>query len=309
MKIQGNEVCLLNCKSYDRQKIKEAMDRICVQCGVRVANGVRVLLKPNLVSAKGHDGIACTHPEFVAAAAEWFIDHGAVVSIGDSPAFGSGKKVMDILGITESLAGLPVKFADFTKIRKMKLSGGTVVGVAADAFDCDFLANLPKLKTHVQLLVSFAVKNYFGTVVGFRKPWIHGKYGDVGNKFEEILVDLLDELPAGISLIDGIQALHEKGPIKGKSFPLGLIGGAINPVALDTALLDLFGIKESRSPLWKECARREHPGSYIGELIFPLKTPGDFCAEKFKVPARLSRISFNPMRLVHGSIKRIFTKL
>ncbi|MFO7817096.1 MAG: DUF362 domain-containing protein, partial [Desulfovibrionales bacterium] len=52
-------------------------------------SGQRVLVKPNLVAGKNR-GLGCTDPRFVYEACRCLIDLGAKVSVGDSPAFGSG---------------------------------------------------------------------------------------------------------------------------------------------------------------------------------------------------------------------------
>ena len=305
MDLNSNKVGLLACDNYDRAILKDSVERLIETLDLKVAAGDRVLLKPNLVIGGRNHGLPCTHPEFVAAVAEWFVDQGARVKVGDSPAFGSAKSVMAASGISEALKGLPVEPVNFSSARQIGLASGISLGIAQEALDCDLLVNLPKVKAHSQVFVSLAIKNYFGTVVGFRKPWLHARYGDVDNRFESLLVDLLDVLPGGVSLVDGIVAMHEEGPTNGKPFSLSVIGGAINPVVMDSALLAILKLAPQQSPLWRECARRNLVGASLVELVFPLSTPEQLAVDGFRAPTFLKPVTFHPWRLLVGAIKRI----
>ncbi|MBU0484764.1 MAG: DUF362 domain-containing protein [Proteobacteria bacterium] len=289
--------------------MKEQIDQICHALNFRPPAGSRVLLKPNLVSAGSRGNIACTNAEFVAAVAEWMLDHGAMVKIGDSPAFGSACKVMAASGISEALHGLPVTMVDFSDNRSVSLPCGLETAIAVEALECDLLVNLPKIKSHCQLLVSLAVKNYFGVVVGWRKPLIHARYGEVDNLFEALLVDLPEMVPSGISLLDGVVAMQGNGPLKGDPFSLGLLAGAINPVAVDSALLKILGLEPEQSPLWRECARRKLPGVKNQSLVYPLLMPDELRVSDFEVVQPLKPVTFHPGKLFVGGLKRVATSL
>jgi len=308
MELRACEVGLVACHRYDRQLLKERVEALCSALGFRVSAGSRVLLKPNLVIAVRNKGLACTHPEVVAAVAEWFLDQGATVQVGDSPAFGTALGVMASCGISTALKGLPVTMINFEAVQPVRLASGLSVGVARAVGECDVLVNLPKIKAHGQLYVSLAVKNYFGAVVGFRKPWLHARYGDIDNRFEAMLVDLLAVLPGGITLADGVVAMHEDGPVAGKPFPLHLLAGGLNPVALDTALIAVLGLPSEASPVWRECQRRNLAGSKLLELSFPLARPEEVAVQGFQPPARLKPVSFHPWRLLLGAMKRVMAR-
>lgn len=309
METASTSVAIQQCSVYERSVLKEVVDALCAASSVSVGPGTKVLLKPNLVSGMRHDGLACTHPEFIRAAAEWFLDHGAEVAVGDSPAFGTARGVMTACGIAEKLTGLPVRLENFDKPVPTKLASGFTVGIARQAFDCDMLVNLPKVKAHSQLFVSLAVKNYFGCVVGFLKPWIHARYGDIDNRFEALLVDLLGVLPEGITLVDGVVAMQGTGPVTGKPYPLRVVAAGQNPVALDTALLKVLGLSHEKSPLWREGYRRGLPGSEPASLSYPLLSYEAVRVQDFEVPTRLKPVSFHPWRLFVGGLKRIMVNL
>lgn len=307
--IEDLDVALLRCARYGRREIKSRVAQICAALGFTVKSGAVVLLKPNLVSGLRNAELACTHAEFAAAIAEWFVDQGARVRLGDSPAFGSATGVMAACGMREAMRGLPVELVDFDSPRPIRLASGYTVGIDAAALECDLLVNLPKVKAHGQLLVSLAVKNYFGAVVGFRKPWLHARFGEQDNRFEALLADLLAVLPGGISLADGVTAMHVEGPVKGRPYGLNLMAGSLNPVALDTALLVVLGVEPERSALWRECARRDLAGSRSADLAFPLLAPQVLAVDDFVVPATLTPVSFHPWRLFTGSLKRLRARI
>jgi uncharacterized protein (DUF362 family) len=299
-------VALLRLETYHRPRLKDTVERICRRLDFRCPRGSKVLLKPNLVTARGHSGIACTHPELVAATAEWFLDQGAAVRIGDSPAFGTARGVMAACGIQAAVAGLPVTLVNFNRGESVRLASGPQTTVAVEALSCDLLVNLPKIKAHGQMLVSLAVKNYFGTVLGWRKPYLHMRCGGGdGGGFAALLVDLLGVLPAGISLADGIMAMHRDGPVQGEPFALGLLAGAVNPVAADTALLLALAMDPASSPVWRECRRRELPGSVPEELAFLFLSPEAFDGGSFELPLQLAPVRFQPGRLLRSGIKKL----
>ena len=162
-------VILARSESYDKEAIKQCIDSGAGLLGLkRRFNGTRVLLKPNLISARA-PALACTDGRFICAAAEWFLDCGAQVALGDSPAFGSAASVLRRHGIDRALAHLNVTFLPFRTARQIKLSNGVSIGVAEDALGCDFFVNLPKIKAHNQMYITAGVKNLFGIVVGMRK--------------------------------------------------------------------------------------------------------------------------------------------
>lgn len=299
-------VVLQSCEDYDRDTLKGKVARAFQVAGFKVTPGTTLLLKPNLVAAGSRPGhLACSSPAFVAIVAEWCLDHGARVKVGDSPAFGSARMVMAASGMTDKLEHLGVELVNFSSFRPTETSSGWNVKIATAALDCDVLVNLPRVKAHNQLYVSLAVKNYFGVVVGWRKALHHAINGEVANRFEELLVDLVGLFPGSFTLLDGIIAMHRTGPIKGEAFPLGLVGASFDPVALDTAVMVIMGADPDRSIIWQECCRRRLAGTELAEIPFPLKSPDDFSPEGFVLPAKLSPVTFHPGRMLVGGCRRL----
>jgi len=300
------EVAICRAASYSIPLLKQKIDTILNALSFTVPPGSKILLKPNLVTGDGPDGLACTDGRFIAAAAEWFLDNGALVAIGDSPAFGSSKEVMKSNKITNALKGLPVKLVDFKKKHPINLDSVGKTTIAAEIFEYDQLINLPKLKAHSQMGLSLAVKNLFGSVLGCRKALAHMRYGNRQNLFTAMIVELIANLPSGISIIDGIIAMHKEGPISGKPHQCGIIAGSRDPVALDRAVMELLNVAPEICPLWQECQRRELPGADIGQINFPLLRPPEAAVKDFIMPTTLKPIRFSCRSfLSNGAIKII----
>ena len=293
------------CSSYDRSQLVGVIDELAQALSFNVPQGSKVLLKPNLVAASYQADLACTHPEFVAAVATWFIDHGARVSVGDSPATGSGARAMRKCGILSALNGLPVTIAPFSSIEKLSTRGGVQVSVATDVLECDYFINLPKLKSHSQARVTMAVKNHYGIIKGWRKAWghqVHGK-GDA-RPFFDLLADLPGLVPPGISLCDAITAMHVTGPTGGDPYKLGLVAASTSALALDRAMMEAIKLNPELSPLWCASCDKKDEGYDLATLSFPLLAPSEVAVTDFKVPEKLSPVHFSGRHVCESLLGR-----
>ncbi|WP_457573965.1 DUF362 domain-containing protein [Desulfolithobacter sp.] len=268
---------------------------------------LRVLLKPNLLT--GRKGtLPCTEAAFILAVARWFLEQGARVSLGDSPAFGTASGVLAQLGILEKLRSLGVRVTDFRTVREVVLPSGVRAGIAAEALGCDLLVNLPRIKAHAQMCMTMALKNCFGCLVGMRKPWWHMRHGGDPGLFAHLLSELPAVLPDQIVVVDGITAMHTTGPIGGKPFPLHLVGGGRNPVAVDTALLAVTGVDPRDVPLWRTCHQQGLAATELATLHFPFYHPHELRVTGFVTPEQLNPVRFNPFRFMRNSLKRILLR-
>ncbi|WP_051309933.1 DUF362 domain-containing protein [Desulfogranum japonicum] len=267
-------------------------------------NGQRVMLKPNLISAKGGN-LACTHPEVILAVARWFLENGARVQVGDSPAFGTAETVLDSLQVASTLRTLGVQIVNFNRGVSKVLPGGMQVKVAAAAVECDLLVNLPKCKAHAQARITLAMKNYYGCVVGLRKAWAHMQHGGKNGRFAELVVQLPSVLAPSVSLMDGIIAMHRTGPVHGVAFPAGVMAAAQNAVALDTVLMGVLNITPQSCPLWVAASELGMEGTAAGPFQWLTGEPQGYIVKDFEVPSVLMPIRFNPFRFIRSSVRRV----
>ena len=303
-------VALTACSGYDKQVLPQALDRVLNT--LELATNLRsseVLLKPNLISAKTGP-LSCTEGALILAVARWFIDQGARVGIGDSPAFGTAASVLKNLNLLDELAQLGVQIRPFKQGVPVELLGGGQAVLARAALECDLLVNIPRVKAHVQARLTMAVKNYFGCLVGLRKAWWHMAYG--GNTpckekpFFDRLIHIPAALPSSLSIIDGIVAMHRSGPINGTPYPLSVLAASTNAVAADRAFHAILRVDHQESPLMAACQRANIDGASLAQLSFPLAAPEDLQVNDFQVPDILTPVRFNPFRFLKSSIRRVF---
>ncbi len=307
---KSSSVALTACSGYDKQTLPQALDRVLntLELSTTLCSS-EVLLKPNLISAKTGP-LSCTEGVLILAAARWFIEQGARVGIGDSPAFGTAASVLKNLNLLDELTHLGVRIRPFKQGIPVELSGGGQAVLARAALECDLLVNIPRVKAHVQARLTMAVKNYFGCLVGLRKAWWHMAYG--GNtpckekRFFDRLVRIPAALPSSLNIIDGIVAMHRSGPINGAPYPLCVLAASTNAVAADRALHAILRVNPQDSPVMAACRRAHMHGAALSQLSFPLSAPEDLQVDNFQVPGILNPVRFNPFRFLKSSIRRVF---
>lgn len=185
--------------------------------GHRMAPGSRVLIKPNLLTPATPRQAILTHPFIVRAAVEYALNQNARPLVADSPAMGSFSKILRDSGIQEALAPLKVDCRPFQD--SLKIDIGEPFGsidIAREVIEADFIINLPKFKTHSQMLLTLGVKNLFGCIVGYRKPEWHMKTGVNRPLFARLLVQLYHRISPAFTILDGILALEGEGPGNGE---------------------------------------------------------------------------------------------
>jgi uncharacterized protein (DUF362 family) len=309
MQLNSTTVALVSQLSYQQPLLDQTVDHLLSMIDdLGTLRTARILLKPNLITAR-NGSLPCTEGRFITAVARWFLEQGAQVAIGDSPAFGSARAVLDAIGALSTLQSLGVPVVEFSRTQPIILPCGQPAAMAAAAMECDLLVNLPRVKAHSQMRVTLAVKNYFGCLSGFHKPWWHMAHGGNNGRFAALLLDLLAVLPPSLSLVDGIVGMHQTGPIHGEPFSLGVMSCGVNPVAIDTALLVLLGIDSSQSPLWRAACQAGIQGTVLEDLVFPLAAPVGLRVQGFVVPDELGPVRFNPFRFVRNSLKRLLLRV
>ena len=221
--------------------------------GRRITQESRVLIKPNLLTPATPQQAVLTHPDVVRAAAEYVLSRGARPLIADSQAMGSFHKIMRDSGIQDALAPLDVECRPFQD--SLRIDIGEPFGfidIAREAIESDFMINLPKFKTHSQMLLTLGVKNLFGCIVGYRKPEWHMKTGINRLLFARLLVQLHQRISPAVTILDGILALEGEGPGKrGKPINVGLLLGSDNALALDSTVCRILNLEPDSVPVLK----------------------------------------------------------
>jgi uncharacterized protein (DUF362 family) len=300
-------VAILRVPDYRTELLEPAVARLLESTGFEAAPGDRVLVKPNLISG-GNAARGTTHPLVVRAACAWLLDHGARVTVADSPAFGPAAHVARASGLDQALKDLGLTVRNLALPVPLPLTLGGTVGLSRDALETDRILNLPKLKAHCQMTVTCAVKNLFGCVVGFRKALAHYKLGHSHEVFLSMIMDVYRALPQAAHLMDAVRAMHRDGPVKGEPFALNMLAASKNGVALDTMACALLGLSPQQVPLWEEAETRGMDGATPARLAYPLETPEGFDAAGFEFPEP-RELSFTPTRLIRGRLRSLLKHL
>ena len=251
----GQTVTLIRCTDYSESKIAESISRHFELLGGLenfVKPGDTVLLKPNFIAPRSRRHATQTHPSVVIGVARLLKDFGARPFVGDSPAWSNVFACVKALKLEEPLRKLsvPVKQLDKPKWCRVGRSNAKV-GISSVALDADVIINLPKFKTHQQLVATFAVKNMFGCVSGKRKALWHFSKGRKESDFCEFLIDIFDYLKPVMTIVDGVMAMDRRGPIRGRTRALGWLIGGTEPMALETICCRLVNIKTGELPILK----------------------------------------------------------
>jgi len=246
-------VTLTRCDDYSQPKIAEAIERHFRLLGGLdkfVSRGDTVLLKPNFIAPKSRRHAAQTDPAIIIETARLLKDFGAKPFVGDSPAWADVFACAKALKLEEPLKRLSVPIRQLDKPKKRRIgSKGTKVGISSVALDADVIINLPKFKTHQQLVATFAIKNMFGCVSGKRKALWHFRKGGTFEAYCEFLIDIYRFLKPALTIIDGVTAMDGPGPINGRPRPLGWIIGGTEPIACETICCKLVNIKLDELPI------------------------------------------------------------
>jgi uncharacterized protein (DUF362 family) len=301
-------VFLRRLAGYDDPALDATAAELLEATDCPVTRGSRVLVKPNLVAPR-HTALSCTHPLVVRAVCRHLLERGATVTVADSPAFGTGRIMARLAGMTEALAGLPVRVESLDRPRPLRLSFGGSIGVSRTALAMDHIVSVGRLKCHDQMGMTLAVKNFFGCVCGFRKSLAHQRLGKSHDRFARMILEVLAALPPSTSLLDGVVCMHKAGPTGGEPFALGLLAAAANPVALDTAVYALLGLSPDRIPLWREALAQKRVGTRPEDLAYPMGQPADFDAAGFVTKEVLAPLPFEPKRFLTGRLRSLMVTL
>ena len=286
-------IVIIKKSSYDydilRPRVFEIMDALG---GEQIKKNSRVVIKPNLLAPAPPDKAIVTHPLVIKAATEYVLEKGAKPQISDSSAMGTFQKVLSESGIRDALKGLDVEFREFKT--SLKIDVGEPFGkieIAEDALKADFLINLPKFKTHMQMLLTLGVKNLFGCIVGIRKPEWHFRTGVDREMFAKLLVNIYKAVSPAMTIIDAILAMEGQGPgRRGTPKHLGVLMGSRDGIALDIAACKMLGIQPDKL-LTNKLAKD------MGFTNEAIEIEGDFQEIKhFKMPD-ITPLVFGPQKL------------
>ena len=281
-------VTLTRCSDYSQSKISKVIKRQFELLGGLekfVKSGDTVLLKPNFIAPRSRHCATQTDPAVIIETAKLLKDFGARPFVGDSPAWSNVFACVKALKMEEALGKLAVPVKQLSKPRKCRIgTDDTIVGISSVAIDADVIINLPKLKTHQQLVATFAVKNMFGCVSGKRKALWHFAKGGKADDFCELLIEIFRFVNPALTIIDAVVVMDGAGPIRGRARPLGYLIGGTEPIACEIVCCKLVNIEPEKVPIVKTAKQMGFGCCELDKIkIVGDSLPEDICRD-FELP-------------------------
>ncbi|MDO8301782.1 MAG: DUF362 domain-containing protein [Sedimentisphaerales bacterium] len=304
------QAALIHCNEYRDDLLYEALMRQFTLLGgldTFVKSGETVLLKPNFIAPRPRQQATQTDPAVIIALARLLKDFGAKPFVGDSPAWGDVFACAQAIDLDEPLRALGVPLRQLDNPRKIYIPEAHCnVGISAVALDADKIINVPKFKSHQQLVATFAVKNMFGTVSGKAKAYWHFVRGKDEEKFCKLLIGIYAYLNPILTIIDGITAMEGPGPINGRPRPLGFLIAGQDPIACEIACARLIALPPEDLPIVRT-ARKISFGCGDPEHIEFLGDDFDICRDFER--AELIPIRFSLPRVCKSIAKQLLRRL
>ena len=290
-----SKVSIVRCPDYNKKNVEDAVFRsVELIGGIEnfVKAGDRVLIKPNLLSAKVPEEAVCTHPEVVRAVIRLVKKRGGRPLVGDSPRnFFTIKDVDLVYEKTGIKRVAEEECAELVKFDKVGRVGG--YPVAQLALDASAIISLPKLKAHAFTVMTGAVKNTFGMVPGLFKVECH-KSKPKPKDFVKILLDIFQITKPRLSVMDGILAMEGDGPASGDPREVGLVLASADAVSLDAVVSKLVGLPPEKDIIVNEARRRNAGEADMDNIELMGETIESAEIKDFKLPKTAHAINALP---------------
>ncbi|MBW1896681.1 MAG: DUF362 domain-containing protein [Deltaproteobacteria bacterium] len=292
----SNKVFVVKCASYDQaeEKLKELLD---LMQGIEsfVSAGEKIVLKANLLLPAKPEKAVTTHPAIVGAIGRMVKDAGAIAILADSP--GSGfkynekmlKRIYRTCGLKETCEAAGIKLNFDTSAEEVSYPEGKLIKrfeVITPILQSDGVLNLCKLKTHLFMHMTGAVKNSFGAIPGLAKPGYHAKLKDP-ERFANMLIDLSNFVAPRLSIMDAVVAMEGEGPNAGDPRHVGLILASTNPLAIDVVAGEIIGIDRQKNSVLIEAAKRGLGPTRLEEVDLVGVEKSELRIPDFKLPATI----------------------
>ncbi len=300
--------------------VHEALDLIGAKGLMR--EGMTVLLKPNLLSAKPPERAVTTHPEVVRAVIKWVkqfkpkrvvvADSSSGINPGNTEKALKASKLQDVAD-QEGVEAMPFERDERLMIQVPEPLALAEFPSAKLLRDADLIINLPKIKTHGLTRLTCCIKNMFGIMLLGQKSKTHAAYPTL-DSFSKALADIYMAGNPQLTIVDGILCQEGKGPSAGDVVKLDTILAGFDGVALDATVCAIIGLDVHRIPHVGYAAKKgagttdlstiEFKGTPIEQVKRPFKIPGgsqivgapipQFLAKGFATQAFKAIVRFDP---------------
>ena len=310
---KNDPVAITPLKDYTEEGARVALTGLLDSIGALdlVKQGMRVVIKANLVSAMKPDEAATTHPTLIAALCDILSERGAEVIVGDSPGglynIHHLTKVYTATGMYDLLSHGAKLNEDFTVLEADFSDGKVLHNFVYTGFlkDADLIINFAKLKSHGMMGMSCAAKNMFGAIPGVVKPEYHFRFPKYED-FADMIVDLDEYFHPEISIADAVVGMDGNGPTAGNPCQMGFLLASHSPHTLDMLASELIGFKREELPILDAAYRRGLVPDSAQDLVIIGSTDG-LRVERFERVVERRSLEFfgeqkNPGKRMLGAI-------
>jgi len=235
-----------------------------------------------------HRGVT-THPALIKALVEYLKTRDpATIIVGDNPGalgYGENEYCAQRSGILEGSQGFYRNISRETIRRDIDSPFVKSVIISRGLLESDLVINLPKFKTHLQTIMTGAIKNMYGILVGGEKARLH-TLAPNPRDFARILVDIYKVRIPDLTIMDAIIGMEGNGPSNGRLRNINRILASDSGVALDATVAYMMGIEPSRVDHLRIAAQ---------------DGLGDIKLERIEIEGSLHRISDFKLPLTVGS--------
>jgi len=229
--------------------VRSVVDHLEPKLSSLVKRGDRVFLKVNM-GCSGYrqpEERYTSHPAYVQAIIECLVDCGARVTFGDDVSRTAHyERIWQKTGMSDVARRTGARLVDFVQAGGREVRGflhfPRTYLVTNLALDTDVVVNAASSRSLSPVILSGAVKNMFGTVLGLRKLRIHKLFPDPSD-FARVIADICRVVRPTVSFLDLTTVIEGQG-VAPAIRNVGLILGSTDPVALDTVAAHSIGYEE-----------------------------------------------------------------
>ncbi len=233
-----------------------------------VQPGQRVLLKVNLVAPSRPEQAVTTHPEVLRAVIRLVQEAGGIAWVGDGPGVGDTRTAMTVgglLAVVQEEGAEMLEFAETALFENLSNRVGKRLSLCRQLQECQVLISLPKLKTHVQMAFTGALKNQFGLIPGSAKGQMHFRFQD-RNRLADYLLDINRTARPALAIMDAIVGMEGPGPSGGTPRSIGALLVGADLAAVDVVACALIGLDPELNPLNLAARRAGYGATRLGEI-------------------------------------------
>ena len=281
-----SKVSVKKVSTYSPELLDKAVEEQFSSLGIRddIRPGMRVTIKPNLLTGRKPDFAITSHPELIMAIIRWLKKEGITkITVADSPGGlytpSALKAIYSVCGygMFEEHLNYDCSFREIHTPESFKTRSFNII---TPLLETDYIINVAKLKTHSMTGVSAGIKNMFGSIPGLQKPEMHYRNPDLDD-FSNMLLELSLTAKPDLTVIDAIDGMEGNGPSGGDKRHLGLIFASKNVYAQDWEAVKIMGLAPESISMLRQAREKglfdPQETELVGDAVAPASPP-------FKLP-------------------------